>query len=278
LRNSFILREVPLVNVLFRFLSLYISEDDINVNELKELLVQNVEFLDDETFKSLFGELYNWCKDKQASGNTEFGKISFQLIKEMLERGIFYQSNNYITDHTYINLVASALRVGEVEWAEDFIKKYREKIVPAFGDNAFMYASAMLNYKKGRAMNVNSKILFLGRANEYLSKVKSEDFYYMTRMKNLSLQIHYELDDYELTDSLIDSYKHYLSRNFKIIPEELYERYSNFLNLLHKLLKMKSGSKTITPPRLRREIEATGKLEFRGWLLEKLSELKSTKI
>jgi hypothetical protein len=80
--------------------------------------------------------------------------------------------------------------------------------------------------------------------NEYveslnqLTKVKLDSFIYSVDSYILRLQIYYELNYFDTTVSLIDTFRHYI-RNNKIISADLNLKYNNFLRYYKKILKLK---------------------------------------
>jgi hypothetical protein len=96
----------------------------------------------------------------------------------------------------------------------------------------------------------------------------------MIRIKNTLIRIYYDLEDYELAIFITDSYKHFLSKT-KVIPENLYEQYYNFIGFTGKLIKIKTQTSHMLPAVLKDEINSTKLVAYRGWLLEKITELQN---
>jgi hypothetical protein len=267
-------KNVTLLNILYKFLSLYNdSKDDGIYLELKKLVEDNKAKISEEYYKVFYIELYNYCKRRQAGGDKKFGRESFALSQEMLAKDVFLVDNKYILSHSYINLVSNALRVGEVQWAEDFTEAYKDKIHPEHSENAYLYANALVNFSKAAELPKQEQTVYYEKALSFLSRVKTEDFYYNTRIKNLSLRIYYELEEYEQALAIIDTYRHFLTKN-KIIPRHLSERYSNFINLLNKLIRLSSRGSSISINLFKEEVIAKNNVEYKGWLLNKACELE----
>lgn len=125
---------------------------------------------------------------------------------------------------------------------------------------------------KGYGKETQTKDYNYRIAIRYFNQVKSEDFYYMTRIKNHAIKIYYELNYFDSAFSLIDSYYHYLSRN-PIIPEHLAERYHNFITFLQRLIKLKLKPDFFCLEKLKSEINCNNKTAYKEWLLERINEL-----
>lgn len=267
--------KVPMIYILHSFLSLFIrGGNEELIPTLKEMIDKNMGIMNKEDFDNFYTELYNYYKHKQFLGDKSFGRKSFELIKEMLKKDVFIKRGNIMTDHAYTNIVHAAVRERELEWAEDFNSKYKNRVSMFHRENAFSYNIAVINYMKGfRIDDTKQKKQYYDKALEYLAKVKSEDFYYMTRIKNLLVKIYYELKDFEHAKGIIASYKQYLTKN-KIIPKDLYQRYMNFINFANKLIKIGTDGDFYASSQLKKQITESNNTEYKGWLIERLREIE----
>jgi hypothetical protein len=250
------------------------SGDEGLPEKVKGLIDLNENAMTAEDYKFFYTELYHYYKLKQSEGKKEFGRKSFLLMNGMLEKKIPLQKNGSMTAQAYINIAASALRENEIAWAEKFINDYKKLVPEEQRENAHLYNYAVLYYIKGTKSQGKTRAKNFVRALDYISRVKSEDFYYMTRIKNLLIKIYYELGEFDLTLYLIHSYKTYLSKT-KIIPDNLLERYINFVNFTQKLSRIRKGTGGFPLNRLKKELADTPKVEYKGWLFKKIEELDS---
>ncbi len=271
-------QQVPIIYILHSFLSLFIKgEQEEMIPSLKEMIDKNIGIMNKVDFDNFYIELYNYYKHKQFLGVKGYGRKSFELIKEMLDKNVFTRQGNTITAHAYTNIVHAAIREHEIEWAEEFINKYKGKLPVLHRENAYLYNFAVLNSMKGyTAGDFKQKKQYYEKSLDYLARVKSEDFYYMTRIKNLLIKIYYELNDFEHAKGLIASYKQYLLKN-KIIPTELNQRYQNFINFTGKLIKIRIDNDVYASKLLLNQIDETKNTEYKRWLIERLTEIQSAK-
>lgn len=268
--------KVPMIYILHSFLSLFIKgENEELIPSLKEMIDKNMGMMNKEDFDNFYVELYNYYKHKQFLGVKGYGRKSFELIKEMLKKDVFIKRGNIMSDHSYTNIVHAAVREHELEWAEEFINKFKNKIPLLHRENAFLYNSALINNMKAYGpVDEKQRKQYYDKALEFLAKVKSEDFYYMTRIKNLLIKIYYELRDFEHAKGIIASYKQYLTKN-KIIPKDLYQRYQNFVNFTYKLIKIYSDCDLCSAGLLKKQIMESNNTEYKGWLIERLNEMET---
>lgn len=263
-------KNITIVNIFYNFFQIYKSGNNESfIFYIKDLLIANRFQLRAAIFNMLFIELYNYCKRRQSHGEKIYGVLGFSLLNDMLEKDVFYKENGMMTAHAYVNLAASGLRENNLEWTENFIEKYKEKVNISDRENAYNYNCAVLHYMKGYGKNYEVKEHHYKNAIFFLNKVKSDDFYYMTRIKNHSLKIFYELGDFEAALFLIDSYYHYLHRNPKI-PKHLSQRYFNFVSFLHRLIRLREKPDEFSLKKLKTEITDNNNLEYKGWLLDRI--------
>jgi len=265
-------KQIDIIYLLYNFLVLLKEPDNDDVyNELKKILKEKRHTIKDYDIKTFYIELYNYCKRKQVEGSKKYGLESFEMLKNILETGVFFDENNNITDHNYINLAASAFRINEIDWAENFINEYKEKLPFEKREIAFNYNNAVLNFSKGK--DNPDRDIYYEKALGFLSKITVDNFYYMTRVKNLTLQIYYELNEIDLTLELIHAYRLYLSRDI-VMPKNLKSSYLNYTQYLSKLIKIKTGSKIIHTKRIKKEISRNENMAYKGWLLEQINKLE----
>jgi hypothetical protein len=92
------------------------------------------------------------------------------------------------------------------------------------------------------------------------------------KVKALTLMIYYEQGLTEESFSLIDTFKHFLS-SYKLLSTYTKERYSSFVRIVNKLIKIKNGKANITPEELKIEMRKIRPVVHRLWLEEKIGEL-----
>jgi hypothetical protein len=106
-------------------------------------------------------------------------------------------------------------------------------------------------------------------------RVSIEDIYYQLKVKNLQIKIHYELGDYEMCKSVIDSFRHFLS-NSKQFPEFVRIRFVNYVNFTSRLVNIWLGGDPRNLIEILREINELPqeRVESKSWLLAQASKIK----
>ena len=267
-------KQIGPIYFLFDLIKLKREPDNENTYyDLKNILLEKKDSFNEFDLKTYYYELLNYSMRRRREGLKKFDSESFELIKVMLDLNLFLDDNQML-DNNYINIPSTAFRIKDFNWAENFINKYKEKLPPKYQDKAYNYNYAVLHYVKGDYSSGKEKDNHYEKALDYLSRVVSEkDEYYMTRIKNLSIRLYYELNEVDLAMSIIHGYKQFLSR-CKIIPKNLKTSYLTFAKHASKILKIKTGSKVIFTKNLKEAISKEKNIIFKAWLLEKIDELE----
>ncbi len=92
-------------------------------------------------------------------------------------------------------------------------------------------------------------------------------------MKNLSLKIHYELEQYDSALSVIDTYKHFINNNVLVSDNKRMLHY-NFISYVNKLIQYKLSSRNVSLLFLEDKLMKSQNTFNKEWILEKLQQEK----
>jgi hypothetical protein len=231
---------------------------------LKEHFIKVISNLNRDEQFFMFTYLQNYCVLKVHEGNEVFKREGFEIYKLMLEHNSYsYSENEYMEILTFRNIIHFCYMLNEIEWLKSFIDKYTNALNPEYREDMrnFSFANFYFHQKE-----FEKSLEFISR------RFNHEIFLFKTDVKNLMIQIYYELDHIEQAFSLVDSYKHFLSSN-KEISESLKKIYTKFLKYYFELLKIKSGQSKETPSFIKSKIEKEKNLVNKKWLMQKSLEL-----
>ncbi len=159
-------------------------------------------------------------------------------------------------------MITISLRVGEFEWAENFIQEYSEYLSPGIRENARTFNLANLYSHQKR----HDKVI------ELLRNVEYNDVVYSLGSKLILLRTYYELGEFLALDSLIDSFRIFLRRN-KVISKSLKREYNSFLNFVKKLTTLDSSNPAAIAA-FHQRVMSVSSTTPKKWLLEKIEELQ----
>ncbi len=193
----------------------------------------------------LLGEQFILAKEHPVSDMTEFGKILYP---------------------DFLNQIKKAVRVHEFEWAEDFIKKYNHKLTDD-KEYTLNFCYGYISYKKGE----------LDKALDYFSKANFTNFILKIQVKILLLQLYIDKKYYDQAELMIDSFRHYLSRE-KSLLDSIKVSVLEFLRITSDLIKMNSEVSEIDKDykiaKIKTDIDnmSNNRFGIKLWLREKIAD------
>lgn len=186
----------------------------------------------------------------------------FGMYKNALELGLYKVSESgYLEPTIYRNIFLSACDLDEFEWAEWFITKYSDELPEEFREGMKDFSLAKLFFLKGEYEKALARI----------TRIKYDYMLHKTDAKILQLKIYYELGNYEQAFSMMDTAKHYLN-SADDVPTLLRDRNLKFIKFSGELLRLKTGSGRKEAGDIIRQVNDSGAVESKTWLIKKLQE------
>ncbi len=210
----------------------------------------------------LYDSALHYCTGRVNKGKNDFYQEYFDLFEDAIQKGIFL-SNGELASWRFNNIVAAALRLGRLEWAENFIETHKSYLPADTRQNTYTFNLARVYRFQGKY----EKVLQL------LHNIEYEDIGYNLISKMMLTITYYELDAYDALSSFMESFRVFLNRH-KHIPQQRRDGYLNLLKYVRRLTRIIAGDKA-SVEKLRTEIAANkAGIVNHEWLLEKLDELK----
>ena len=206
--------------------------------------------------RDLFIHAINYCIKQINDGNTEYLNESFDLYREGLAKDIFL-NNGRLSRFTYTNIVAAGIKIGELNWVEQFIEDYKPKLERKYREATYKFNKGRLAYEQ---KNYNTAL-------EMLQQADYKDILNNLIARTLLIKIYYELGEDKLLDSTIDAMKVFIIRK-KLMG---YHR-TTFLNLLSYTRKLIATNPydQKAKEKLKNQIEGEHTLQEKEWLLQQL--------
>lgn len=255
----------PVLSIyLSSYLTLSEPENIEHYFKLKELLIDYSSSLEKKEAVNLFDSAMNYCIRKMNQGKSEFYQEYFELAEKGLKESILLE-NGEITHWRFNNIVANALRLGKVEWADKFIGNNKEYLPETQRENVVSFSLSRLHwYQKDY-----NKVL------EVIRNVEYEDFNYSLISKSTLLKAYFELNEFDALISFIETFSVYINRH-KEIPVQRKKTYSTLISYTRKLVRLNVSDKKAVS-KLNEEISKSEDFPSKSWLLEKLEELTKRK-
>jgi hypothetical protein len=228
-----------------------------------ELFYKHKSRIDRTETTNLYITFTGYCAVKISKGEKQYNKTLFELYEKMFEEKLLmHESEQYLHITIYNNVVTTALSLGKNEWTKSFIDEYADKLLPEFRDSMYNYTVSRYYFAVGK----------FETSLEHLSRVTNDNYWVRSRSKILQLRIYFELAHVDAFFSLYDAIKHSLKTD-KQLPGRERENDEIFINLLHRLLKIKLRESTEDIELIRNEADKSLKGQLHDWMLVKVREI-----
>lgn len=249
----------PLARIYYNILQLQLDANEIDhYFSLKDLLFKNENILDKDELRGFFIFMHNYCYEKADTGNLDFVKERYDIMKQFLVKGYCFV-NGVMKGEFFSSMILSALMLGKIGQAEDFYIKYKET-VPSSNRLSllnFTMANILLHKKE------------YNKAIDLLGKIEYNDHFDNIRTRTLYIMIYFELNMFDVLKYQADTFRRYLNNNSSITPY-IRNRGNNFLRQTLQIVKYRK--------KLVKEILIPGfeskAVMNRPWLLKKIEEAK----
>ena len=201
----------------------------------------------------------NYCIGRTNAGHNAYFKDALELYQLGDTMGILLE-DNLISRFTFRNAVSIGTREKAFEWVEYFIDKYKKYLDAKYQDGFVQFNYARLYFEK--------KDYTL--AMKLLAKAEYDDVLIALNAKFMLLKMYYELDEYDVLESHLESMRAYLQRKDVIG----YHRniYKNIVRFARKMLRTNPNSKKEIEA-LRTEIQTTDPMTDREWFYKQLDKM-----
>ena len=253
------LDSIPAIGLYFHcyhFLTAEFVVGEQHFSAFRNMLLANASAFPAEELRTLYLLAINFGIKKLNESREGWLHITLDLYKNALELELLFE-NNQISRFAFNNISAIALRVGELDWAENFIHTYRPKLERQWRD-----ATASLNLARVAYARKDYKTALLN-----LQRSDYKDLINNLIAKTLQLKIYYETDEFDLLASHLGSMKNFIRRHTAIGYHRT--NYSRLVYYTEQMMTLNfSNTKAVTT--LREKIEKEQILTEKEWFLEML--------
>jgi hypothetical protein len=245
---------------------LYEQNGEIIYMHTKNLFVESIEMIRPSEQKFVIKFLLGFAI-RQVRVDPKYLREIFNLYKIAHENNLLV-INGILTNATFINIVTTASRIGEFDWAELFVDKNQEKIESKTKNEIIALGRGFIAFYKWEFSNVI----------DLLSNLDFKDILYQLLAKSLSLQAYFELflkneSYFAFIKTYSQAFEKYLSRNPEIGKKKL-NSYISFIRFVKSLAGI-IYHKELTEERrlmLLKELERKKEIVERNWLKSKIEE------
>jgi tetratricopeptide (TPR) repeat protein len=251
--------DIPAVGLYFHcyhFLKDPFESGEGHFQRFHEMLATCADTFPKEELRTLYLLAINFGIKKINETREGWLRITLDLYKSALALDLLLE-NGQISRFAFTNIVASAVKVGEADWAEHFILEYRPSLERSWRDVTASLNLARVAYAR---KDYSSALQHLQRS-DYKDTINN------MVAKIYQLKIYYETDELDLLNSHLASLKNYVRRHTAIG----YHR-TNYTRILHytEQLMALNFNNTKAIATLREKIQAEPILTEKEWFLEML--------
>lgn len=222
----------------------------------KSLVLEHGTAFPGEETRDLYLMAINYCVRQLNDGNEPYAREAFELYQEGLKKEYLLE-NGQLSRFTYHNIVAIGLKIGEFNWVEFFIHRFKNALQRKYRDSSFSFSSAQLEFSRKQ----------YGAVLELLQRANYRDLLLNLRAKTLLLKTYYELQENDLLSAHLDAMTNYIRR--KRIMGYHKTNYQNIIRFTRKVLNVNPYDKK-AKGQLAEMIKKEEILTERNWLLERL--------
>jgi len=241
-------------------LDLLQNEQEAVFLELEKLLFENLDKLNEDDKRLFFSNGLNYAVRKMNRGNSQYQATTFRWYKYGLKNMII-QTEHYIGDVAFQNVVHIGCRVGEFEWVEEMIKKYGSYLKQEIREDCIIYCKATLHFYQ---KDFNKTIKILTRENWVRN--------YLFASRNLLIRALFENflqneENFEILQNALQSFEIFILRT-KLFPKKRLEAHLHLVRILKKLSKriINRKSKTDIKLWLNKELNSKKRIISKSWL------------
>ena len=171
----------------------------------KAMLFEHAGVFPPEELRTLYLLAINFGIKKINESSEGWLRATLELYQSALQHGLLLE-NQRLSRFAFNNIVAIALRVGEVDWAEKFILDYKPSL-----ERQWREVTSSLNLARVAYARKD-----FPAALSHLQRSDYKDLLNNLIAKTLQLKIYYETDEYDLLDSHLTSMSNFIRRHTAI--------------------------------------------------------------
>ncbi|MEM9835553.1 MAG: hypothetical protein AAF828_03570 [Bacteroidota bacterium] len=235
------------------------STTDLNevFDQLKEGILQHIEAFPLREQRNLLLLAINHCLQQSNAGQENYYAESLELYQLGIHKKVLYERGQ-LGIFTFNNIIAIAIRQGEMEWAANFLEQNVRRLPAAYRPELESLNRARLAFKQ------KDYDATLG----YLRTADYRDFIHHMSARVMQLKIYFERDNFNLLTSHIRATKSLIRRKRNLSYHQT--NYLNVFMLAEKLLRLPPGNKAVKE-QLREKIKTTEPCTEKEWLLAQLN-------
>jgi hypothetical protein len=257
--------DIPPIHVYYHIYQMVVQEEVYHYESAFASVEKHASFFPTAELQNIYNYLQNYCVFQINKGRADFLPISFQLYQIQLGKALLF-IDGFFSEWHYKNMVATGLRLQELDWVRQFLEDYRPMLLPEVQENAYAYNLAEYHYANGDYK----------KAMHLLLQVSYTNPRYSMSAKALFLKTYYDLEEHEALVALCKSFGQLLLRD-KSTSEFRRQGYKHLFELTRKASQLRDKQTYSKAEQMRsawlqlkKEFKETEPIFNRAWLEERL--------
>ncbi len=257
--------ENPTLQVYITIIDLLKEKNEQSYNMLQQLKEKYFEELRKEDIDLIYVHLYDYAAYMvNFKGDDRYNRDMFNIYKEQIDKGIMYPEGFLYPN--YINIVKIACRVGEIEYAEKFMRDFEICLTDDIKIDTLEFCRGVVAFS----------LKDFSSALKHFSRSNFSNFIFKVQVKIFLLQTYYYMKMYDQAELIIDTFKHFAAKEENILKEHR-ESYAVFLNIMSNMIRLEHTENPDKKYEINKLIKTAAKMpanpfRIRTWLLENLIE------
>jgi hypothetical protein len=231
--------------------------------QLKIVLDSFSESFSPRLLETLHSYMRKYIANRYNHGDNACLPELFDLFKNHIRLGTVYKDGRFILASALQNIVAVAVRLGEHEWATNFLREHKDRIIGADDvESIYQFNLATCYFHRGDFKT----------AERHLANHQFREVYYKLAARRLEIKLYYETKSV-LLDARLDAFKVFVHELKSLLPPDMIEPNNHFADLMRQILTPKTLGNRNRINKLIKKMEIQKAVAEREWLLQKLNLL-----
>jgi len=255
--------EHPLVQLYLANIGLFETPNNKSYRHLLTLLEQHNDATPTPLLKHFYTTAINYCMHQINLGNLDYLRNIFDLYQNIHKKNLIIV-DGFIPISRLKNMIITACRVEEFEWAKQLLGQYRKQVRKPIREDVYRFNSGLIAFYKKDYETAHEKFSRTGLIN----------LDYDINVRVLILKCLYESEK-EYSEPTIQAFRTAESffKNHRLLPVRRKKGYKNFIRILINLYRIQHHATKMTLTSLQEKLEQQEVNSDKRWLLEKIEEL-----
>ncbi len=252
------LTRIPAVGVYYSCYKILKDENaEFHFTNLVQQITESGGRFSMEETRGLYLLAINYGIAQMNLGRNEYIRKVFELYKKSLAEKVLLV-DGFLSPYTYTNIAATAIKLSEFSWVENFIREYRDELSEFYRMSFYDYNLAKLCFAKKE----------FSKVTHILNNMQIRDIFMQLESKATQIKAYYELGEFKLIEYQIDNFRQVLRRREVLTYHKTI--FSHFVIFMKRLINLPPADEK-AKQKLRNEIQSAELTIDKDWFLAKVN-------